>query len=271
MRFDVGQPILSGEESRDETLIVFFDGFIKNPSEGIMRTMLRDYDEWIFFYPRLEDFQNQTMEEIYDYTMLITPQELLKILSENNRSDEEIESDLEEISESVFTENSRMTTFEFSLYNLLKEKYIKQCYFYKEGKFTQNEISYILSKYKSVIDKIEIVDETNFPSLMENVNPTTIFINDPSFIFDYFMDEYDIEFQLGKMFIVLNSNLTVHYNEDLDQLEYNEDFKELVEELNENSPFAISPMFNFRIEEHNEITDSDYNFDADGKEITEEE
>ena len=49
MRFDVGLPLQSTDRSRDETFIVFFEGFIKNPSEGMIRTMLRDKDDWIFF------------------------------------------------------------------------------------------------------------------------------------------------------------------------------------------------------------------------------
>lgn len=270
MRFDVCQPIMLNENSRDEIFIVFFDGFIKNTSEGILRSMIRDYDDWILLYPNLKDFQDKSMEELYDYTMIITPIRLLKILSNNSRSNDDIIKDLDKINELVFTDNSQLTTFEFTLYNILREKNIKNCYFYKEGKFTQNEINYIMHKYDSSKDKIEIVDETNFPSLVENTNPTTIFINDPSFIFDYFMTEYDMEFQLGKLFIVLNTDLTMHYDEDSNQIEYNDDFKKMVEEINEKSPFSICPMFNFRIEENNNIYDPDMNFNADGKEIYQE-
>lgn len=257
MRFDVGQPILSGDKSRDETFIVFFDGFIKNPSEGIMRSMLRDYEDWIFFYPKLEKYQDLSTEEIYDETMIVTPVQLLRALCDGVRTDEQIEEDLEKISQLVFVENSKMTTFEYSLYNLIQEAFLKKCYFYKEGKFTPNEIRYIRRKYRSVIEKIEIVDEVNFPSFIEEVNPTTIFINDPSFIFDYFAKEYDEDFQIGKLFIVLNSELTVHYNEQLKVLEYNPEFKKMVDKLNEESPFSISPMFNFRIEDVNNFYNPD--------------
>ena len=82
--------------------------------------MLRDKDDWIFLYPDLQDFIGMTMDEIYENTMLFQPDETLRILSDGKRTDEEIANDLEKIMPKVILENSKMTSFEFALFNILK-------------------------------------------------------------------------------------------------------------------------------------------------------
>lgn len=249
MRFDVGLPLQSADRSRDETFIIFFEGFIKNPSEGMIRTMLRDKDQWIFLYPHLKDFLGMTMDELYENTMLFQPDEALKILSDNKRTDDEITKDLEKIMPEVILENSLMTSFEFALFNLLKAPNIKKCYIYKEGSFYQNELKYIRSKFSGVFNKIEFVDEEPFTDLFDRANATTIFLTDPAFIFDYVENQVPEEKSANTMFIVLNSHQTVEMIEN-SAFQYTLSFEKKLKEVNEEKDYGVSAMFNFPIVEN---------------------
>lgn len=248
MRFDVGLPLQSADGSRDETFIVFFEGFIKNPSEGMIRTMLRDKDNWLFLYPHLKDFLGMTMVEIYENTMLFQPDEALKILSDNERTEEEISKDLEKIMPEIILENSLMTSFEFALFNLLKAPNIKKCYIYKEGTFYRNELGYVRRRFSDVFNKIEFVDEEPFIDLFNRVNATTIFLTDPAFVFDYVENQVPEEKSANTMFILLNSQQTVEMTNQ-GTMQYTLPFEEKLEEVNEEKEYGVSAMFNFPISE----------------------
>lgn len=251
MRFDVGLPLQSTDRSRDETFIVFFEGFIKNPSEGMIRTMLRDKDDWIFLYPDLQDFIGMTMDEIYENTMLFQPDETLKILSDGKRTDEEIANDLEKIMPKVILENSKMTSFEFALFNILKAPHIKKCYIYKEGTIYRNEIGYVRRRFSEVFNKIEFVDEEPFTDLFDRSNATTIFLTDPAFVFDYIENQIPEEKSSNVMFIILNSHQTVEMT-DQGAFQYTSNFEDKLEETNETKEYGVSAMFNFPISEYEE-------------------
>ena len=256
MRFDVGLPMQSADKSRDEIFIVFFEGFIKNSSEGMIRTMLRDKDEWIFFYPHLKDFIGMTMDEIYENTMLFQPDVVLKILSDEKRTESEISNDLEKIMPEVILENSKMTSFEFALFNILKSPNIKKCYIYKEGTFYRNEIGYVHRRFSEVISKIEFVDEEPFTNLFDRINATTIFLTDPAFVFDYVENQIPKEKSSKMMFIILNSHQTVELNEH-NVFQYTLNFETKLKESNDTQEYGVSAMFNFPISENDENGDEE--------------
>ena len=79
MIFDPLAPIQSMDTDRDrvERLLVSFEGFIKNQSEGLVRTMLSELEHWVDRYPILSIYDDMTMDEIYDAVSLYQPYELL--------------------------------------------------------------------------------------------------------------------------------------------------------------------------------------------------
>ena len=247
MNFDVAHPFVALDQ-RDETFVVFFDGFIKNTTEGMIRTMLRDPDDWVEYYPHLLEYDDYTVEELYDHTMLYQPAEMLSLLSENERDEDDIQKDLDTILPEVFLGLSQDTTFEYTLFAMLKNAFVKKCYIYKEGIFYQNEIDFISIRYKEFADKMEFVDDVNFPDFLGKVDPTTIFLTDPAFLFDYLVNEMTPEEKNEKMFVLLAGYRVVEYNPESKIFEYTEEFQDLVKEINENDTCLIGGMFNFRIE-----------------------
>lgn len=266
MNFDLLAPIQSMDTDRDraERLLVSFEGFIKNQSEGLVRTMLSELEDWIDIYPLLEMYDDMTMEEIYDAVSLYQPYELLEAMSEEKRSHEDILNDLDKLMPKIYLDNSKITQFEFVLYRLLNEDKIEYCCIYKEGKFYENELSYIRSKYKFVIDKIELVDDTTLPIIFKDIKPTTAFITDPAFVFGYIEELYreDDSEIAGTMFIVLNNTDIVEMSED-EVFVYTDRYKESMTYVNEEKSYGIASMFNFALEETSADIDHPINEEGD--------
>lgn len=250
MRFDVLLPIQSANTSRDreEIFLISFDGFIKNISEGLIRTMLRDYDDYIHQYPGMIEYDGMSTQELYEETMLIPPHIFLKELSNHNRTEEEIAYDVDDIESRVILENSRITQFEYALYQLLQEDKIQKCYIYKENAFFENEIEYLIDQFHSVMNKIEIISHKSLPDIFDEIKPTTLFVTDPAFIFDYVENHYKPEDMTGKMFIVLNSIETVYMTE-YQQFAYTDLFKTSMDAVNDEKSYGVAPMYNFALED----------------------
>lgn len=245
MLSDVGNPLINIGKSRDETLIVYFNGFIKNTVEGIIRTMLRDEDIWMEEYPYLETFQKYDSDELYENTLLLNPVDILRFLSDNKKSDEEIQEDLTKIYPTIILENSKITTFEYSLFQLLKEKFVKKCIFYKEDEFYPNELYYIERNYHSVIDKIEFATG-GFVTLFNEVKPTTVFTSDKELIMKD-MRYHCKDTMKGCFFVLLNDLHNVVYNEENTSIDYTEAFQKAIEDINMNEEFLVSSMYNFSL------------------------
>lgn len=268
MSFDPLQPIQSMNTDRDrkEKLLVSFDGFIKNQSEGVVRTMLSELEDWEEVYPNLTMYDDMSMEDIYDAVMLHQPPELLYELSGNIRTEEEVIRDLDDILPRIFLDNSKITQFEFALYRLLQEEKVTSCCIFKEGPFYPNEKDYIRRQYVEVIDKIEFVEQTDLPTIFNDIKPTTAFITDPAFVFDFLENQYAIDDpDTDKvMFIVLPNTSVVEFDEN--SLVYTEVFKASMEYVNENRNYGIAPMFNFSLDESNSDLD-EYKEDEDDEEM----
>ena len=252
MIFDPLAPIQSMDTERDrvERLLVSFEGFIKNQSEGLVRTMLSELDHWIDQYPLLEIYDDMTMEEIYDAVSLYQPYELLEEMSEHKRSQDEILQDLDTIMPQIFLENSHLTQFEYTLYRMLHENKIEYCCIYKEGPFYENELKYIQFKFKNVLEKIEFVDATPLPTIFHDIKPTTAFISDPSFVFGYIEETYgeNDEDIAGTMFIVLNNTDTVEMMNG-EVFVYTEKYKKSMIFVNEERHYGVASMFNFALQD----------------------
>lgn len=269
MIFDPLAPIQSMDTDRDRTerLLVSFEGFIKNQSEGLVRTMLSELEDWIDIYPALEIYDEMTMEEIYDAVSLYQPYELLEAMTDEERSQDDILNDLDKLMPEIYLDNSRITQFEFVLYQMLKEDKIEYCCIYKEGKFYENELSYIRNKYKSVIDKIELVDDTPLPIIFNDIRPTTAFITDPAFVFGYIEEVYqeddsDID---GTMFIVLN-NTDIVEMADNEVFIYTDRYKESMTYVNTEKSYGVASMFNFALEDTSADIDQPGNDDDEDSE-----
>lgn len=249
VRPDVALPIESVNSSRDEVLIVYFEGFVKNPSEGMIRTMLRDEEDWTALYPNLETFSEMSQDELYENTMLFLPEDLLYSLCDGKRTKDDILKDKEKIMQDVILENSSITSFEYSLYTLLHEEFVKKCYFFKDDTFYENEINYINSKYSDVDSKIEIVSG-GFLTLFEEVKPTTIFMIDFDLIFNYIANNYSPEELIDKVFVLLNTTHNVRYNDSDGSLNHDKEFEEIIQLLSDEKLMSITSMYNFQLESY---------------------
>ena len=243
---DIALPIQSFDSSREEVFIVFFDGFIKNTSEGIIRTMLRDEERWIKRYPLLTIFRGMTQDMLYESTMLTMPLELLYELCEEKLTPEEIEEDLSHILPSIILSNSKVTVFEYALHRMLEEKNVKKCYIIRSTEFYQNEIEYIRYMYESVINKIEMVSG-GFVTLFKDVNPSTSFITDHHIISDYMVKNFAEEELNKKLFVILNTLYNVHYDDQTKVYIYNEEFSKLMETYTKKHSFGMTAMYNFQL------------------------
>lgn len=252
MIFDPLAPIQSMDTDRDrvERLLVSFEGFIKNQSEGLVRTMLSELEHWVDRYPILSIYDDMTMDEIYDAVSLYQPYELLDEMCEHQRTQEEILQDIDTLMPQIFIENSHLTQFEYALYRLLHENKVEYCCIYKEGTFYENELKYLRFKFKDVIEKIEFVDNTPLPVIFHDIRPTTAFIPDPAFVFGYIEEIYgdeDTDIK-GVMFIILNNTDTVEMMNG-EVFVYTDKYKESMTFVNENRHYGVASMFNFALQD----------------------
>lgn len=257
MGFDVAMPIIASDHNRPETFLVPFEGFIKNSSEGLIRTMLREEEEWIDDYPKLSEYEELSMIELYDQTMLFQPEEMMQILSDNKRSIEDIRDDLKRIQPYIIHGNSMITTFEFTLSKLLNDQMCKKCYIYKEGTWYRNEIIYLHSQYGSFGSKVSFIDQRPLADILKETKPTTVFLTDPAFLFDYVENQVEPSSLDAVMFIILNGCQTVDLTDDEQRFIYTEKFEESMKYVNDKKPYGITTMFNFAIEDMEEEDDNE--------------
>ena len=249
MKPDMGLPIQSGGEYvRDEVFIVSFEGFIKNTCEGIIRTLCRDDEEWIERYPKLDLFFSMGQDALFDNTLLYRPKELLYNIANDSISYETIEEDYELLSKNVLLHNSKITTFEFGLFQLLQESNVQKCYFYKESPFYQNEMGYIYSQFNDVISKIEFINGSLIQACKE-IDATSVFVPDYNLMKELLANLSPEELS-NTLFVVLNSLSNVEYLENVDAFAYTDEFASFMMKINddENIDYAITAMYNFALD-----------------------
>lgn len=206
-------------------------------------------DYWIKKYPDLSLFERMSVGDIYDNTMFFPAMGLMRSIANETLTDEEIENDMHFILSSVSLFNYLMTTFEYSLYQLLQESFVKKVYIYKPFSFFENEIEYLSEKYHDAIDKIELESECPIHELYEKVDATTIFTTDLGFIFDYIENTASNEKKNQQAIIILNTINNLVYSEEHDKYFYDMEFWKKVQEINNrDDSYRVFPMHNFYID-----------------------
>ena len=252
--YDLSKPAFFPEDDREEVLCVWYDGIIKNTTEAILRVMGRDEEEWVEEYPGIEAYSEMDRKELYVQTFMIPIMEAMVGLSNGKKSEDEILKDLAFLEPQILPSRLTMTTFEYSLHNLLSERKVKACYIYKDRPFYKNEIIYLQNRFGNVFDKIHLVAEVDFASLVAEVGATSIFLVDPSFVFDHVETHMSQDEQMGKLFVFLNSiyNMNVGLDEKgvISKFAYRQAFLDKVEKVNRdgNLPYGIATMFNYPID-----------------------
>lgn len=275
---DVAYPIMHKNGNREEILLIYFDGFIKNTSEGIVRTMLRDEEYWEKRYPNLSEFSEMEQDDLYENTMIFTPPDLLYALSDGTVDDDTIQEDIERILPTIFIHHSRLTSFEYALFRLMKEKFIKEVYFYREFDqgFYENEIEYVETQFSEVIEKIHFI-HGGCLSAIETYHPTTLFTTDYNLVSLLYSEEAQIDdesFDMEEfMVILLNTTQTVQYHEQDGTLDYIPEFLEFMEMVNTTNKFSLAPMYNTIIEteEMNQQAREGYDDETEMEETEDEE
>lgn len=249
MAFDVGTPFRSTSKDRVERFLVSFDGFIKNASEGMIRTMKRDEDDYLLRYPDLSMYHSLTREELYDQTMLYPPRDLLRILSRGELSEEEIEKDIQTIFPDIYLNGSLTTSFEFALHEVLEHGKVEVCYIYKEDSFYTNEIAYLQNRYESVLNKIQIIQNASLDDIYHDTHPTTIYTPDCNFVLDYIRNQVLEEEKKNQLFVLLHTYQTVHEDPTDQLLKMDPEFLKIFKE-NDQDPngFLLAVMYNLRVD-----------------------
>lgn len=248
MRTDVAMPFESftNNKNRDEIFIVYFDGFIKNISEGIVKILLSIYQEVKESYSNLDFFKEFDSDDLYDNTVMFKPADLIQILSENTLNNEnEIEQELQSIRTLIDYDKLKITTFEYCLYNLLQEDFIKKCFFYKDSEFTDNELQYLNKQFGEFDNKIAYASGSII-DLFEDENPTTIFTSDETII-DIFSERYADNMLQDKLFVILNNSHFINYDEESKIFQCDKEYLEKINLINENKVFGIVTSYNFQL------------------------
>lgn len=258
MNIDLNHPFFHFDKNRKEVLVVEFDGFIKNISEGIIQYMMSEPEEWDEKYPKLYEFYDDLeFYVLYERTFLYDPFVVLRSISDDNVSDDTIFEDIEYLRQRAIIDNQCITKFEFALYRLLQEDFITKCYIIKGSQFYPNEKNYIYDMYDESIDKITLVEGGMLDIIRDGA--TTIFVNDMDMLFDFIVKELTKEELQNKAFIVLNNYFNTEVDESSGLLKYL--FEKECEIANNSGIFTISRMYNEAIE-----LDDDSSEDTDNEE-----
>jgi len=230
------------KKDRKEILLVEYDGFIKNKTEGLVQTMLKDTDTWIDKYPHLELLQNTDKDDLFEITTLFQPIHFMRWLSDNKLTDDEIESDILQIEPNIDLYEQSITMFEYSLFRILSDDIVSKCFILKDKKFYNNEIEYLRESYDESFSKITLVTG-GLLSVFEKENPTTIFLNDTALLLGHIVVNYSDEQLKSKMFILRNTMENVEYSDDnIFHYKYND----VINKLNSRHVYGISRMFVFQ-------------------------
>lgn len=261
MNVDVSYPF-NNDKNRREILLVEYDGFIKNITEGILQYILSEPEEWDSKYPKLYDYEDLEFEEIYDQTFLYDPYVFLKSIADESLSDDQIFEDIEYLRSVSIIENQNITKFEFALYQLLQQKFVVKCFIIKGAPFYQNEKNYIREKYSDVLSKVTLV-EGGILDIIKNEFATTIFINDMDMLFEFIVKNLSKEELQNRVFIVMNNYFNTEYDEETGLLTYL--YEEECDIVNNSGVFAISRMYNEAIEMDDDSSEDNDNEDYENE------
>lgn len=244
MRPDVGLPVFRLSEDRDEYMFIFYDGFIKNTSEGIIRCMLEDYDHWIEKYPRLSEMEDLNFDQIYDNTTVYPPLGILYEISEGKRSVNDIITDINEILPIIDLNQLKLTSFEIALSKLLEEDNVKKVTLYRPYIYNENDLTYLHVKLDETAEKVELLSGDQLPTSFDAY--TTICFNEYLTYVEY-KNTYGEEIFYGKLVIILNTMQNVVYNPEERTFVFTEEFNKELESVNEKEKYGLITMYNFAL------------------------
>jgi hypothetical protein len=248
---DFLHPIYTGDKNRDEILLIEYDGFIKNISEGIIYVMLHSKEKWIEKYPNIIKFEGLDKNEIYENSVLYTPSLFLQSLSDYTLQDSIIQDDLSVIENEIDVINQCITVFECALFKLLHDDIVTKCFIVNQRGFRENEISYIRETYKDVFNKITLING-DIVSAFEKEDPTTIFLNDTDVLFGRFVNGLSDDKLKLKMFILRNTYENMVYSDE-DKV-YTYLYSDIIKELNDRRIYGIGRMYTFHVDDNVEFS-----------------
>lgn len=185
-------------DNRDEIIAIPFYGWIKNPIETIIRTLMGTgkYARWINKYPFLAAFPVNDPNRFFSLTMQYTLNSFRKALIEsgtkNGIEENQIEADFSEMLARADPSLPCITVMELIIKKLLAEDFVKAIYIYEPAMYDTIK-KYLAQTFTENINRIYIV-ESNIKSIIESNDPkfTTIYAEDTEMFMDV-LQSYDNE------------------------------------------------------------------------------
>jgi len=229
---------LSSSGNRTENILVEYDGFINSLSERFIRTGEIDNEDLTPF-PKLIDLLKLSDNDIFNLANLYTIEDINKEFFNNKYSPK----DIDRLFNINIIEFQKRTLFEYSLYNLIQEKYVESISIIKKDNFKDYELNSMGKLFNDKMDKIKLYVGDTY-SLIKDKDFTTICMNDYDEMVKI-INSYSNEKSKDVFFILRNntSNLTIN-NKDI-QLRYIHE----IEKLTTEKGIFISRMFSKCIEE----------------------
>lgn len=231
---------LSSSGNRIENILVDYDGFINSLSERFIRAGEIDNDDLTPF-PKLIEILKLSDNDLFNLANLYTIEDINKEFFNNKYTDK----DIDKLFDMNIIDFQRRTLFEYSLYNLVQEKYIESISIIKKDAFKEYEINTIAKLFGKRMDKIKLYTGDTY-SLAIDKNFTTICLNSYDEMLKI-INSYNKE-NIKEIFFILRnnlSNISISSNTEI-QLCYTKEIEKLITE----KEIFISRMFSKCIEEN---------------------
>lgn len=231
---DLLHPHTSTLPNRNESIIVEYDGFINSLSERIIRLMEIDNNN-LEKYPMLAEVFKLSPVDIFTLANLYTLEDLDRVIFNGDLYKNKTV-DIEELLKMNIIEFQQKSVFEYSLYQLIQQKYVKNVSIIKKTDFFEYELEYLYRTFGEFENKLKLyVGDT--VSIVKDMDFTTIGTNDFSTISEIIKTKGE---DAKKIFFILrnnSSNLIVDPSSEI-QLKFKEDINKFIEE-----GFFISRFF----------------------------
>lgn len=237
------QPIYH-TNNRQERLCVEYHGFIKNVTESVVKTMLRNVEEWSEYYPKLPTLDDLSREDLYGEVNLFDPVSFLYILSDGKNSIDDINQHIEMCEVNAFPQLHEKLQFEITLRNLLTQPFIEKVAITKE-KFYNVEIAYLESMFDDFIDKIEFIETPNIHAMVQE-DYTTYFTNDTNYLLNHIFKLNEKEDLQDKLFVLRNNHTNLLFNKETKHLDTL--YQDEIIEINDRKIIGITRMYSLPFE-----------------------
>ncbi len=230
---------LSSNGNRIENILVEYDGFINSLSERLIRMGEIDNEDLVP-YPKLVELLKLSDNDVFNVANLYTIEDINKLFLNNKYTSQ----DIDRLFNINIIEFQRRTLFEYSLYNLIQEKYIQSISIIKKEEFKEYEINSLIKLFGDNVDKLILYTGDTY-SLVKDKSFTTICLNSYDELLKI-IDLYEYEKAKEIFFILRNnsSNISISDKGEIDLL-----YKQEIEKLITEKGLFISRMFSKCIEE----------------------